>query len=874
MQKYNFRITTKEKSMVKVTIIFFLFMNIIVFSYAQQSPDEFFGFQVGADRTLVKYPEIIRYFKYLESQSGRIKIVNEGQSTLENPLYLAFISSNTNIDRLQGLININQKLANPDTIGKQESQILIKKGKTFVLITCALHATEIASTQMAMILAYQLTKTEDQILKKYLDNVVILLMPSINPDGNIMVTDWYNKYLHTEYEGCQMPYLYHHYAGHDNNRDFYMLNLKETQIVNAVLHHRYFPHIFLDMHQMFLTGPRMFVPPFKDPLNQNLDPILINQTNIIGSFMALRLQEDNKKGVGSSYAFDAYWPGGSKNTAWYKQVVGVLTEMASAKVASPIYIEPNELQVSSKGLPEYKAQVNFPDPWAGGWWRLSDIIDYELVAAKALLEIASKNRESFLSNFYQLGLKNIKIGKIKPPFAYIIPKQQWDLPNAYTFLQKMEKHGIRIYKLDDNVQFGNRLFKQGDFVIPMKQPYRSFLKVMMEKQVYPEIKHMKNGPIIEPYDAAGWTMPLQMGVKVIELNYALDNIKLSRVRNITHPEEHIKGEGNFYCIPAKYNRSVILVNRLQKRKVAIFRYTCTENVNHDIDTGDFLVKTKDITDQQVYKSLKGTGVSITKIRYNTTKHIKSLNKPIIGIYQSYRSSMDEGWTRWVLDHFEFDYEILFNKDFSEKKLSSYDVIIFPDQKRETIVAGTYSGYWSYYISNTPPEYSGGIGKRGIEALKKYVKKGGTIILMDSASELGIKDFSLPFSNVIKDVKQDKFYCPGSLLKLKINSNDPIGWGMSKEGFIFFPHSPAFRTKPPLLKSINRKIIAGFDHTPPHLLSGYIKGEKLLNRTVMIIRFNYHRGHVIVLGGRVQHRAQTYGTFKFLFNSLYFPAIGK
>ena len=352
--------------MIKRTVCFaFMVIILIGYSYSQKSPDEFFGRPIGADRTLVKYPDIIRYFQYIDAQSDRVKLVDEGLSTLKNPLYLAFISSEENINRLQGLIEINKKLANPDTIEKEEALQLIKQARTFVLITCAIHASEIASTQMAMLFAHKLATTSDPTLKNYLDNVVILLMPSINPDGNIMVTDWYNKYLNTEFEGCELPYLYHHYAGHDNNRDFYMLNLKETRVVNAVLHHRYFPHIFLDMHQMDDNGPRMFVPPFKDPLNRNLDPVLLNETNIIGSFMALRLQENNKKGVGSSYAFDAYWPGGSKNTAWYKNVVGVLTEMANAKVASPIYIEPNELQVDSKGLPEYKAQVNFPDPWPG-----------------------------------------------------------------------------------------------------------------------------------------------------------------------------------------------------------------------------------------------------------------------------------------------------------------------------------------------------------------------------------------------------------------------------------------------------------------------------------------------------------------------------
>jgi hypothetical protein len=861
--------------MIKRTVGFaFMVIILIGYSYPQKTPDEFFGRPIGADRTLVKYPDIIKYLQYLDAQSDRVKLVDDGLSTLKNPIYLAFISSEENIKQLQGLIEINKKLANPDTIEKEEALQLIKQARTFVLITCAIHATEIASTQMAMLFAYKLAAASDPTIKNYLDNVVILLMPSINPDGNIMVTDWYNKYLDTEFEGCQLPFLYHHYAGHDNNRDFYMLNLKETRVVNAVLHHRYFPHIYLDMHQMDDTGPRMFVPPFKDPLNQNLDPVLIDETGIIGSFMALRLQENNKKGVGSSYAFDAYWPGGSKNTAWYKNVVGVLTEIADAKVASPIYIEPNELQVDSKGLPEYKAQVNFPDPWPGGWWRLKDIIDYEMIAAEALLEIAAKNRESFLTNFYQAGLENIKEGTTQPPYGYAIPQSQWDTPTAYTFLQKMEEHGVRIYQLEVDAQVENQVYKKGDFVIPMNQPYSSFIKLMLERQHYPEIKYMKDGPIIEPYDAVGWTMPLQMGVKTIQLNNPLEGFQLIRVKNLAYPGEVITGEGNYYCIPARYNRSVIVVNRLQKRRVNIYRYTGTNIDGNGVKPGDFLVKTGNIGEPIMADVLKGTGVSIARININQPDHIKSIIQPSIGIYQSYLADTDEGWTRWVLDHFEFNCDVLLNKDFNVQVLSRYHVIIFPDQERDTIVKGVYKGHRNYSPAGQPPEYRGGIGDSGVEALKKYVQYGGTIVLLDSAAVLGITDFSLPFTNILEGVKQDKFYCPGSLLRLKVDVDDPIGWGMEAEGFIFFSDSPAFRTGLPIVKSIDRKVAAGFNETGPHLLSGYIKGEKMLDRAVMIIRFDYHQGHVIVLGGRVQHRSQTSGTFKFLFNSLFSPGVLK
>ena len=857
----------------KKILISFLFCTLFFgVSPAQKSPDDFLGVRVGTDKTLVKYPEIVNYFQYLGNQSKRIKVVNEGETTLGNPMILACISSEENIRNLPGLLEINKKLANPDTITVEEAKKLIAKARTFVLMTCALHATEIASSQMAMVFAHQLATTSDPLIRRYLDKVVLLLMPSINPDGNIMVTEWYNKYVNTDFEGCRMPYLYHHYAGHDNNRDFYMLNLKESRVVNAVLHQRYFPQVFLDLHQMFLTGPRMFVPPFKDPLNQNLDPLLLNQTNIIGGFMALRLQENNKKGVGSAYAFDAYWPGGSKNTAWFKNVVGVLTEMASARVASPVFIEPNELRVSSKGLPEYKAQVNFPDPWPGGWWHFRDIIDYELIAVNALLEISAKNRHSFMTNFYRLGRKNIQRGKSEPPYGYAVPHSQWDSLSVYTFMKKMEEHGIRIFSLQSDACLEGKILKKGDFIIPLNQPYRSFIKVMMEIQQYPEIRHMKDGPIMEPYDSAGWTMPLQMGLNTIELNNPCQDLPLIRVTNIDYPAETISGQGNMFCIPSRYNRSVLVVNRLLEKKINVYR--CTATTPSGVEPGDFLVKIQDIEEEAILKTAGGSGVDIHRINMGSSSTLRLVRRPRVAIYQSFLASMDEGWTRWVLDEFEFPYKILHNRDFNEKTLSRYTVILFPDQNRKNIVDGTYSGYWSYFISGSPPEYQGGIGKKGIQALKKYVKKGGAVILLDSASEIGITDFSLPFSNALKGVKEDQFYCPGSILRLKVNSTDPIGWGFQPNSFIFFSHSPAFRTRPPMKGNVNRKVVAGFNSTGSHLMSGYLKGENYLNRAVMIIRFDYYGGRVIVLGGRIQHRAQTTGTFKFLFNSIYYSNLEK
>ncbi|MCK5003683.1 MAG: hypothetical protein KAS21_01250, partial [Candidatus Aminicenantes bacterium] len=709
----------------------------------------------------------------------------------------------------------------------------------------------------------------DPEIENILKNTVIMLMPSINPDGNIMVTEWYEKYLGTEFEGGPLPYLYHHYAGHDTNRDFFMLNLKETKVVNSVLHKKYFPQVFLDMHQMGVIGPRMFVPPFKDPLNENLDPLLLRETDIIGSFMALKLQEKGKKGVASGYAFDAYWPGGSKNTAWYKNVVGILTELASVAIASPLYIDQNELRVASKGLPEYKKQVNFPDPWEGGWWRIKDIIDYEMIAAEALTEIVAKNRKSFLSNFLSSGLRSISKGSKGPIYGYIINNSQRNRSSVVSFLKRIKEGGVRVYKLKKDLTMDNKIFRSGSFYIPLAQPYGSFVKVMMSRQVYPEIKHMRDGPIIEPYDSSGWTLPIQMGVHYEEVKFRPDMNDLEDSGVITYEAEIPEVDRAYYVLPAGNNRSVIAVNRLFKKKVKVFR-----NLKKGgFEPGDYVIKRSDLGKVSFSEILKGTGVSAGVIDKFESGSLAEIRPPRLAIYQSFLSSMDEGWTRWVLDEFKFEYTVIHNKDVKDNNFPGrFDAVIFPDMNRDAIVKGTYRGYWGKYFEKMPPKYKGGIGKKGVSNLKDFIKIGGTAIFLDSAYEIAKTDLNLPFDNILKKIGRDKFYCPGSILRVNINTDDPIAWGMEEDNILFFSHSPVFRTSMPINGNIKRRVVSRFGKKGPHLVSGYLKGEKYLNRAVASVVFDYYKGSVIVFGGRIQHRAQTFATFKLLFNSIYYSGM--
>src|SRR5688572_12762590 len=390
------------------------------------SPSDFLKFEVGADRKVADYRQIVSYFRALDAASPRVEVVSLGKTTLGEDMIMAIISSEANVANSKRLRDISRRLAGPRGLSDADANALVREGKLVLLITCNIHSTEIGASQMAMEWAHALATAEDAETKRRLDNVVLLLVPSLNPDGQILETEWYRKNLGTRFEGSRMPWLYHHYTGHDNNRDWFMLTQKETRAMSRVMYHDWFPQVFLDEHQMGSTQPRIFVPPYAEPVDPDIHPLIWREVNLIGANMALRLEQAGKSGVIYGYSFDAYWIGGTRNTGWWKNITGLLLETASARIASPVYIEPNELRGGAKGLVDYKATINHPNPWKGGWWRMRDIMDYERIASDALLELASRYREDLLRNVAIRA--RAAMATVKPGEAYRIPKEQRDWP--------------------------------------------------------------------------------------------------------------------------------------------------------------------------------------------------------------------------------------------------------------------------------------------------------------------------------------------------------------------------------------------------------------------------------------------------------------
>jgi hypothetical protein len=491
---------------------------------APPTPSQFLNLKIGDDRVLADYKQISSYFHELEKDSPRVKVETLGKTTLGEPMIMAVISSEANMRSLPRIREIATKLADPRGLSDAQIDALVHEGKSIALVTCNIHSSEIASSQMAMEWAYALATANDAATTTRLDNVVLLLVPSLNPDGQTMITDYYRKYLGTKYEGGRLPWLYHHYVGHDNNRDWFMLTQVETQNLSHAIYHEWHPQIFVDEHQMGTDGPRMFIPPFADPVDPDVHPLIWREANLIGTNMAYRLEQQNKAGLIYGYSFDAYWLGGTRNTGWWKNITGLLLETASARIASPIEIDPSELRGGTKGLIDYKATVNHPHPWKGGTWRMRDIIDYERIASDAMLETCSERREDFLRDVATRARAAVDA---YPGESYMIPGGQRNQAAAKKLVSLMIEHGVEVREAN------------GNYWIPLAQPYSKFVIEMMEPQRYPEVRLQAGKEILRPYDVATWTLPLAMGVEV-ERTMQTPRSEAQRMTSIVLDDQKVK----------------------------------------------------------------------------------------------------------------------------------------------------------------------------------------------------------------------------------------------------------------------------------------------------------------------------------------------
>jgi hypothetical protein len=824
-------------------------------------------------------------------------------STEGAPYLLAEISSAATIRDLDTYRAIQAQLADPELIPSEsagerlDSARLLAKAKTTILVSCGLHSNECAASQMAMELAYELASSDDPRTREILDNCIILLVPSANPDGNNKIVDWYERNLDTPFEGGPMPWLYQKYAGHDDNRDWFMLNLKESQILTKLLYHEWFPTVLYDIHQMGNRGARFFVPPFFDPVNPNVDPLIHQSLLIVGGHMATELQEQGKTGVVFKAIFDDWWAGGCRTTPYRHNMVGILTESASAKMASPIFQDYRDLKGGGRGFPKYAPAVNFAEPWPGGWWRLRDIVEYQKSACLSLFTLGARYRDHFVKNHLMLSEKALRLGKTEPPFAWIVPSNQRDPGAAATMLETLRLGGIRVHVADAAFEADGREYPSGTHVMLTAQPFRPHLMDMMERQEYPDRRQYAGGPAESPYDAAGWTLPLQMGVTSVEAVLPFE----AKLRLV----DKIDVEGG---VPKDASADTIMVTRRMGNSdyAAInalladgFELSVMTAAHERFPPGSIVVEagadTGSVSDR-VSALAKTLPAQFEKLdTLPDAAVLKKMTPPRTALYQPWTSNMDEGWTRLVLEQFDFPYTTIHNAEVRAGRLRDrFDCIVMPDQSLRRMLDGVSDKFM-------PPPYAGGIGPDGAMALERFVEDGGTLILMDSATQLATELFRVPVRDVLSGLPRDEFFCPGSLLRIRIDPSHPLAYGFDREGTANFSRSQAFVIGEPALRLVHtakQGTSAAAKPTSPKvpralskaeikrkltsmpatsvatysdnilLQSGWILGEDHLRGRTAVAEVNYGDGHIVLLGFRVQFRGQPHGTYKFLFNSIY------
>lgn len=781
------------------------------------SPRSVFGFNPGDDRTIIDWKQITDYLGRLDQASDRVQLQTIGKSTLGRTMVAAFISAPENIRSLDKYKAIQAKLADPrKVISDTERDQLIRDGKTVVVISCSIHSTEIVASQMSSQLAYNLASANDADTLAILRNTILILIPSPNPDGVDIVANWYRKTLGTNTEGREPPELYHHYAGHDDNRDWFMMNLKETRAVTRLLWKEWFPQIVYDVHQQGSNGSRFFVPPFYDPPNPHIAPLLLREVGLIGHKMAADVTAAGFKGVLTNALYDTWWHGGFRTAPYFHNSIGILTEAASARLMTPSTVTREQLgRSSTRGMRNaLETTTNFPNPWAGGAWRPRDIMQMEMIACNSLLSLAANYRADYLRNFYELGKANLATGGSQSgPIAYLIPAGLGRDENVAKMIGALIEQGVEVYRLDHELHgvTGEQVLHKdtspgssgiataistppaqpgeipaGSYIIFLNQPYRDNVTTLFEPQSYPD-RVTATGEAERPYDVAGWTLPMTMGLD---------------------------------C-PAV----VAISEKESERKVTLIK-----------------------NENEVRRDL---GLAL----WNGEKSpIKNPIKPgiRIGVYKNSRAgNMDEGWTRYVFDTFNVPYESVNETVLGDANpRAKFEVIVLPSEQTRATPDGE------------APENQRGLSDAAYKNLARFVEDGGTLVCFDGSCGQLIRQWKLPLRNALEGMRSNDFYCPGSILRIDVDTASPIARTMSAQTNAYFINSSAFEaTDNDKVRVIARYAKQGV------LRSGWLRGEDKIKDKVALAQVEMGKGRIVLFGFRPQHRGQTWGTFPLIWNAI-------
>jgi hypothetical protein len=849
------------------------------------TPASVFGFEPGADYKLATYDQSVAFFKKLADSSKFVKLMEAGKTSQGRTMYYALISTPENLAKIDHYREIWQRLAHPQGLTDAEAQKLAQEGKALVHIDGGLHATEVAGPQHTPLLAYDLvSKANEPATRAMLENVIVMLWPTINPDGQQMVAEWYMKNVGTPYELSGLPQLYQEYVGHDNNRDAYMLNMIESRVIEHTWR-QWEPQIVYVHHQSGPFPTRIWLPPFSEPVGVEAPPVIAREVNMIGMGIAKALDEHGKPGATHmGTAFDAWYPGYIDYAPIFKNIAAYWTETALYQYATPHEYTINDFPQNMRDL---RPQSLYSSPWTPGWWHLRDAVDYMEIGSLATIEYASKYKDSLLMNRYRAGRDQIAAGATKAPYAYLVPQQQRDPVAAVELLRRLAFGGVRVSQLTDTVTIDGTSYPAGSWVVPTDQEFAAMAREVLDVQRYPDLRQYPGGPPERPYDAAGWTLPMQMGVTVVAAaaplapdvrakmkllgpmpdlkvkpspyaGAAQDAARFDSVPGsgfdtepsaaaIVPPAGKMTGTGSALSLDPAQNNSYRAINQAWKQGGSL-----------QFAGGRYIVS--GLSDAQQDDLVK----SLALVAERTSASGTPVKKPRIGLFRPWSGSMDEGWTRWVLEQYGFEYVTLRPGDFKQPLTGKVDVVILADDARLPFEGATGGrGGRGGGGGQVRPEYADRLSAADLASFEQFVRGGGTVVCLNTASTFAIQQFKLPVRNVVQGLRTDEFFLHGTIVGVTVDTGSQVMAGMPAKSAVFADSSPVFE----VLDGFKGNALAHYQDSGSPLLSGYLIGEKYMNGKAAALDVQLDNGHVVLLGFRPEWRGQPFGTFKVIFNAL-------
>jgi hypothetical protein len=912
----------------RIPIFYFLSLVLIFTPVLAQNkittPKEQFGHDIGDDYWLATYTQLVEYWKKLEKESPRIVLREIGTTSEGRTMIMAIITSPANHKNLMRYQEIARQLALVEGLDEKEARALANEGKAVVWIDGGLHATEVAGAQQELELVYQMVSGDDPETLRILDNVILLALIT-NPDGMENIGNWYMRESDPKKRSTRgLPYLYQKYVGHDNNRDFYMINMKETEIINRILYREWFPQIVYNHHQTGPAGAVLFAPPFREPYNYNYDPLLVLGIDVVGSAMHSRFMAEGKPGstMREGAWYQTWWNGCLRCTPYFHNMIGILTEMIG-----------NPTPVTIPFIPEkHLSNGDYPFPIAPQTWHFRSTIEYSLTADRAILDTAAKLKENFLFNIYRMGKNSIEKGSrdnwtitprrieavqaaikkddakpmgtgrrsrgydpkyyeiLKDPAArdprgFIIPKDQPDFLTATKFINTLIKAGVTVHRAIESFKVGDKTYPEGSYVVKSAQAFRPHVIDMFEPQHYPDDIPYPGGPPRAPYDSAGYTLAFQMGIKFNRILEGIDG-PFEKLEDLVDVEEgQVKGSDVAgYILDHRVNDAFVAINQLVKNGEDVYRLKDKVQVDgKNLPEGAIYIPAKISTLLLIQNLTKEKGLTFEGIPTQPQGEAYRLNAPKIGLWDRYGGSMPSGWVRWLMEQFEFDFEVVYPQTLDAGNLrNKFDVLIFVGGAIPAMVEDEFSRYFRSTEPDPktiPVEFRNRLGKvtkeKTIPELRRFLDEGGTILTIGSSTSLGYF-MDLPIQNFLVEKTEDgketplsmtKYFVPGSILQVKVDTSNPLAYGLPERLNVYFNRSPVFGLSPEAVFS-KVKPVAWFDTDKP-LKSGWAWGQHYLKGGIAVVEANVGKGKLFLFGPEITFRAQPHGTFKFLFNGIFY-----